>query len=189
MTQSELAQALGITQAAVSKLARRGMPTDSVERATRWRRRHLQTGRMKGIRRETAPAQPMAPEGPTPAATAPEDLDLFDGEDEDPDAAHIRQYRDARDRREHFQAEMARMAYEKECGRLMETSEVVNIASTAGTMLRTHLEQIPERLAPRLAGATDERLVVAILAEEIEAALAELSHQFSKLARDVEAAT
>lgn len=34
----------------VSRLAKRGMPVDCVDRAKRWRRRHIETGRMKGVR-------------------------------------------------------------------------------------------------------------------------------------------
>lgn len=59
MLKKELAEALGISAAMVSKLAKRGMPTDSVERAQRWRRRHLEPGRVKGVRYErTRPAAP-----------------------------------------------------------------------------------------------------------------------------------
>lgn len=52
MLKKELAEALGISAAMVSKLAKRGMPTDTVERAQRWRRRHLEPGRIKGVRYE-----------------------------------------------------------------------------------------------------------------------------------------
>ena len=50
MTKKELAALLGISGAMVSKLSKRGMPTDSLERATRWRKRHLEPGRVKGAR-------------------------------------------------------------------------------------------------------------------------------------------
>ena len=61
MKQYELAELLGITPAMVSKLARRGMPTDSLERATRWRKRHLEPGRVKGSRygTEATAARPL----------------------------------------------------------------------------------------------------------------------------------
>ena len=41
MKQKRLAQLLGISEAMVSKLARRGMPTTSLEAASRWRARNL----------------------------------------------------------------------------------------------------------------------------------------------------
>lgn len=50
MTKKELAALLGISGAMVTRLAKRGMPTDSLERAQRWRRRHLEPGRVKGVR-------------------------------------------------------------------------------------------------------------------------------------------
>ena len=60
MLKKELAAALGISPAMVSKLAKRGMPVDSVERARRWRKRHLDPGRVKGQRMGThVPAEAM----------------------------------------------------------------------------------------------------------------------------------
>lgn len=184
MTQAELAQALGISQAAVSKLARRGMPTDSVERASRWRRRHLQTGRMKGIRADTIGQDVKPATPPKPATTAPEDLDLFTEEDpyEDPDEARTRRFKESRERREHFAAEMARLNYERECGKLMLATEVVQVMADVGTVLRTTLEQLPDTIAPALVGK-DERRIAAMLADEIGRALENLSAGFAKLAR------
>lgn len=68
MEKQQLARLLGISPSMVSRLAKRGMPTDSVERAARWRRRHLEPGRVKGMRAGTAPP-PEAP--PVQAAQAP----------------------------------------------------------------------------------------------------------------------
>ena len=67
MTQKELAQALGITPSAVSRLARRGMPTDSLQRAQRWRKRHLEPGRVKGSRFDPAAASAEQTPAPAPA--------------------------------------------------------------------------------------------------------------------------
>lgn len=50
MLKKELAALLGISPAMVSRLAQRGMPVDTVERAQRWRKRHLEPGRIKGTR-------------------------------------------------------------------------------------------------------------------------------------------
>lgn len=52
MLQKDLAALLGISASMVTRLVRRGMPTDTVERAEKWRRRHLETARMKGNRME-----------------------------------------------------------------------------------------------------------------------------------------
>ena len=56
MQQKELAALLDISPAMVSRLAKRGMPTDTLERAQRWRRRHLEPGRVKGVRYERTKA-------------------------------------------------------------------------------------------------------------------------------------
>ena len=62
MLQKDLATALDISPAMVSKLFKRGMPTDTVERAQRWRKRHLQPGRLKSSK-----AKSDHQKSPTPA--------------------------------------------------------------------------------------------------------------------------
>lgn len=66
MQLKDLAAALGISAAMVSKLKKRGMPTASVEAATKWRRRHLEPARTKGMRAGTQSghvSNPLAPSG------------------------------------------------------------------------------------------------------------------------------
>lgn len=65
MNRSELARALGVTPGMVTRYAQRGMPVDTVERAQRWRRRHLEPSRMKEHR-----FNPSAPNSPPPAPVA-----------------------------------------------------------------------------------------------------------------------
>ncbi len=67
MTKSELAQLLGISPSMVSRLSKRGMPVDSLERAQRWRKRHLEPGRVKGQRYDPNATPPK----PAPVAAAP----------------------------------------------------------------------------------------------------------------------
>lgn len=50
MLKKELAALLDISPAMVSRLAKQGMPVDTVERAKRWRKRHLEPSRIKGSR-------------------------------------------------------------------------------------------------------------------------------------------
>lgn len=67
ITRRELAAGLGISQGMVSRLAQRGMPTHDLERAKRWRARHLAPARMKGNRAGTSEAPsplPSADRGP-----------------------------------------------------------------------------------------------------------------------------
>lgn len=66
MTKKELAALLGISGSMVTRLAKHGMPTDSLERAQRWRKRHLEPSRVKGVRhdsnyRPSPQAQPVRP--------------------------------------------------------------------------------------------------------------------------------
>lgn len=62
MQQKELASLLDISPAMVSRLAKRGMPTDTIERAERWRKRHLEPGRVKGSRADTIKPVCLEPE-------------------------------------------------------------------------------------------------------------------------------
>lgn len=77
MKMIDLARELGISTSMVSRLAKRGMPTDSVERAARWRRRHLEPGRIKrpdAVVEPPAPRAPKAPPAPSPARLAVDHL-------------------------------------------------------------------------------------------------------------------
>ena len=64
MLKKELATLLGVSESMVSRHAKKGMPTDSLERAQRWRKRHLEPGRIKGSRfdpkQSTGPVAPAA---------------------------------------------------------------------------------------------------------------------------------
>lgn len=97
------------------------------------------------------------------------------------DAATTPAFGDAKDQGEHYKAQMLRMDFEERCGSLIKVDDMRAVLITAGTSLRTRLEILPDTLAPQLAAASDESQVKAILASEIEAALAELSHHFGKL--------
>lgn len=97
------------------------------------------------------------------------------------DAATTPAFTDSKEHGEKYKALMAQMDYEERCGTLVCADDMRAVILTAGTSLRTRLEILPDTLAPQLAAATDESQVKALLAGEIEAALAELSHQFGKL--------
>jgi transcriptional regulator with XRE-family HTH domain len=49
MSQSQIAKALGISQPAVAQLAKKGMPTDSVEAAQAWRSANIGVKRAKAM--------------------------------------------------------------------------------------------------------------------------------------------
>lgn len=88
MKSKELAYALGISAAMVSKLAKRGMPTHSIEEAEKWRKKNLDPTRTKQNRadsnqggRRAKPGQRPRPVGSASIAQAvaadPRPFDTF----------------------------------------------------------------------------------------------------------------
>lgn len=100
-----------------------------------------------------------------------------------PDAHSARRSRFLADKAE-WDAKAAERDYRVSMGRLLEADQVVAAVATAASRLRVRLETLPYDLAPQLAPLTDEGEVRTLLAEEIEAALAELSRQFADLTRE-----
>jgi hypothetical protein len=98
------------------------------------------------------------------------------------EAAQTPLFTDAKDQKEHYQAQMAKLDYEERVGNLLQVGDVRAVVASAATSLRARLETMPDTLAPELAATQDESRVRALLAGEIESALSELSHQFAKLA-------
>lgn len=87
---------------------------------------------------------------------------------------------DWKDRKERAQAEMAEMDVLQRRGLLLEADQVRAVVVSAATQLRTRLEMLPDQLAPVLAATADEQHIRAQLAHHIEAALADLAHEFGK---------
>ena len=77
----------------------------------------------------------------------------------------------SRERKEHYQAELARVNAMKERGELVVAEEVKKVAFTLGRTLRDQMMGIPERVAGQLAATTDVREVFRLLDEEIRLAL------------------
>lgn len=91
-------------------------------------------------------------------------------------------FRDAKDRNEHYQAELSRLKFEREIGALRDAADVAAVVADVATTLRTRLESWPDRLAAPLAAlGGDEARIRAELADHVHAALAELSHGFGSL--------
>ena len=178
ITREELAKELNVSRATISKNEARGMPTDDVQRARRWRKKHIQPGRMKGVRRDTLSGDGVQ----TPAPVPPDSDDGDDRDDLDPEDAKIRSYVGARDRREHYQAELARLTYEREAGMLMVSSDVIKLVSEVGVDIRLTLEAMPHRLSPILADMTDELKISQVLDQEVFKVLTEMSQKFERLA-------
>lgn len=97
------------------------------------------------------------------------------------EAAQTTLFVDAKDQKEHYQAQMAKLDFEERVGNLLQVGDVRAVVASAATALCARLETMPDTLAPELAATQDEARVRALLAGEIEAALTELSRQFGKL--------
>ena len=92
----------------------------------------------------------------------------------------------ARERREQYEAEQARLDLEERQGRLVQSDAVVRATSTAGATVRATAETMPHRLAPQLSSAAgDEDRCRAILTEWVEQFLTECSASFASIASAV----
>lgn len=93
------------------------------------------------------------------------------------------EFADARDRKEHYLAEAARMDYEERCGRLFEAGPTVAAIADAATTLRTRLESLAEQLAAQVAPVSDEHACRTLIADHVETLLAEVAASFAGVAR------
>ena len=80
-------------------------------------------------------------------------------------------YAKARAQREHYQAELARLAFEQRAGTLLPREVVVAAAERFYSGLRVTLEAVADRLADELAATADPAQVRTILADEIASVL------------------
>lgn len=102
--------------------------------------------------------------------------------DETPETEELR-YQDARAKREHFMALQAELDYRKAARELLEAGEVVGALSDVLTVLRNRFESMPDVLAPQLAAEMEEQKIRAMLADEVEIALGEVSSRFADLGK------
>ena len=84
-------------------------------------------------------------------------------------------YAASRAAREAYLARLAKLEFEQRSGRLVDADEVRAQIFGLGRRLRDALMGLPDRLAPVLAGETDQAEVHRLLAQEILTSLAELS--------------
>jgi hypothetical protein len=106
------------------------------------------------------------------------------GEGEDEPADSGMRYQDARARKEHYLALQAQRDYELSVGQLVSAEDVRHAVANAATTLRVRLETLPSSLAAQLAAERDEARVRALLADQIELLLGELSREFGHVAQE-----
>jgi len=184
-TQKALAEALGMSQANVTKLKGQGMPVDSVASAQAWRE-----SRQNVAARKPAPAgiaalgaapagiaslnpATIAAASSTFAGTAPQQFDSSRMPEykEMPDEDHQM----ARTRREIAEANLAEMREAEERGKLIRVDAVRSAWAAKITGARDALLQIPSRIAPVLAAESDLVAITALLEAELRQALGDLS--------------
>lgn len=88
---------------------------------------------------------------------------------------------DAQARKEHAQADIAEMERDKMRGELLRKEDIIATMADIVTTLRARLESLPAQLGPQVAAVSDESICTAMIADHIEAALTEMSHQAAKV--------
>ncbi len=157
LSYSQLGSAFGISKQAVAALAKRGMPTDSVESARVWRAVNLDVSRVKVA----------------PGASA-SGSDIVDGQDDAPvtgDDKSASDYRAARSEREQIKRDRERLELLKEQGRLVDVGEASRLAFTKFRQLRDALGNIGPAVAQDVAGKTDLVEIERIYAQALERVL------------------
>lgn len=128
--------------------------------------------------REELEAQSQSP-APEEVA-APEDAAVepaTEPETEDAEVRRIatpRNYNDARAEREHYNAELARLKFEEQDGKLIAADVVREEAFKLGRVVRDALLSLPDRVAGEFAGETNQFRIHTRLTEEIRRALVAL---------------
>ena len=82
---------------------------------------------------------------------------------------------ESRARREHYQAELAKLQVTQQRGELVPADDVKKEAFKMGRSVREALANLADRLSHQLAGETDPARIHAVLTEEHRAALVELA--------------
>jgi hypothetical protein len=194
MSFAEYARHRKVTKAAVSLAVKRGkisVETDSIgthyidpEKADReWTESTnpaLAFGptNRKNSRKEGA--EPVAPpDQEEPPASEPE-VEPETGPQTDATGPTVRKvagprnYNTARAEREHYNAELARLKFEEQAGKLIAADKVRDEAFQAARYVRDSLLAIPDRVAGELAGETNQFRIHQRLTEEIRRALTSL---------------
>lgn len=92
-------------------------------------------------------------------------------------------YQQARAMREKYNALSDKMSYEKSVGLLLVAQEVKMAIASGDAIIRNRLESLPDILAPQVAAERDEQKIRAILADQIEYVLEDLSRTFYEMGK------
>jgi hypothetical protein len=185
LSQTALAKALGISQPAVAKLVKRGMPTDSEEAARHWRANNVGGHRGKAQQKATPSAATAPPEPPSATASDPPEIaaakalcrlcynDALTAEGVQARATAIQAYQRATDGLCSLQREMEAQALA--AGLLLNADHVRAVVSAGCGQLRSLMENLPANVAPS-ANPADPELAEGAVRDAIEQILATLSN-------------
>ena len=87
----------------------------------------------------------------------------------------------ARAKRETHEANIAEMRERQKAGELVELQQVHLAYTTLAAQLRSALERIPDKLAPRLAAELDEHTIHALLLSELDQAMLDMAQTAEQL--------
>ena len=89
------------------------------------------------------------------------------------------EFNDPREKKDHFDAELKKLEYDRAIGKVVEKIEVEAAVADVITAFRQRMENIPHRVAPELVGK-DLDAIRAALKQEVHGALTEMEREFSR---------
>lgn len=182
MQQKDLAALLGVSPAMVSRHAKQGMPTDSLERALKWRKRKLSPSRVKGVRLGTVqtltPGAPPVQDRSPPGMTA----SRFDDDDnqDDQDAESEESLIEARRRLMVSDANQAEAKEAETMGRLVAKASVEKAVYEAARALRDGMNNCSRRLAAEVATLTTPDECEGVISKELRHLLDAFSRELAQ---------
>lgn len=165
ISKSEFAKKVGVSPAAITRAVQTGRL--SVINGRLDEKVALLQWEANRRRRGTGAGDP----DPVPQATTPA------VPDPDPSAPPLEL---SKRRREHHEANIAEMRERQKAGELVELREVHLAYTTLAADLRAALERIPDKIAPRLAGA-EPAAIHDLLTAELDQALADMAQHAATL--------
>ena len=189
LSQGQIARALGISQPAVAKAVKRGMPLDSVEAAMEWRRINNNAKRGKSAPRQTAPT----PIGISQLSELGDELAITDrlrrisvddfenAQSIQERAAASRTVKDAEEAHETRKRDLVKS--ELEAQTLMHRDQVQAVIAEEVSKLRALLEAMPAAVA-QSANPADPELARDTVADYLEQVFSTLSNTGNALRMD-----
>lgn len=172
MSNLELAAALGLTPAVISRNRKAGMPVTSIEAAMAWRSANVRARVSCSGRSATAvlPARPVPDAARPTARPAVAEYPLHQTADEP-------SYEISRSRREAAEAALAQLKLAELAGELVRADDWAAALAKRAAAFREGLLQIPARLSAQFAAETNQATIHALLDAEIRQVMHQLIDQ------------